>query len=602
MSSAQTFDMKRLIPFILASVVLCPMFFMHSCANTTQAPTGGKKDTIPPYITDIKPLPGAVNVPREGAQFVFTFNEYVTIKQAANIFLSPPQQKMPKARLRGKDLIVKFEEPLDSNTTYTLNFTDAIADNNEGNMFAGYTYVFSTGSRIDSMMVTGTVRDCNTLAPMKGMTVLLYKDLADSAVFLRRPFAATKTDDWGYFTIPFIEDTDYHLYAIKDVNNNNIYDPDSELVGFVDSLVHPTMVANDTLKEMLKYDMLDTLACLARESEYEIALFREKPSKQFLVRNTRTADRAAYVAFQAPNAWVDSVWVRGYKPTEVISQFNILQDSLELWVNSRKPAPDTLHVFVSYRKTDSLGVLKPATEHLKMTMPQGRKTFSKMSRKDIKHQDTTCVFKLEGKAETVEQNGYSMEFSYPIITEGFKSIRFTSINPRQKEADEPFTIEQDTLNLRRYIIRPKYKLLSGYDYKIKVPHRVFRDINGFYNDSTEVRFSLPVDETLSSITADMKGVEGKIIVDLLDEKRTTVQRSFVIDKDTVLLFPYLKAGKYSIRVTEDGNRNSIVDTGSLLEHRQPEKVRFVKIGGEEYIDLPQSSELTQTIDVSELFR
>ena len=594
--------MKKLIPIAIAFIVLFPLFFMHSCANTTQAPTGGKKDTIPPYIVGIKPLPGAVNVPTKGAKFVFTFNEFVTIKQARNIFLSPPQQKPVKAKLQGKDLIVTFEEPLDSNTTYTLSFTGALADNNENNMFAGYTYAFSTGSRIDSLMLTGTVLDCQSLAPKKDVTVLLYKDLSDSAVLKQRPFAATKTDDWGYFVIPFIADTDYRLYAIKDENNDNIYDPETELIAFADSVVRPVMKAVDTIPEMLKYDMLDTLMCLARKSEHELLMFREKPTKQYIVKQERTADRAAYVTFQSPYAWVDSVWVKGYRGSEVITQFNILQDSLEIWVNNRKPAPDTLHIFVDYRKTDTLGRLMPSTEHLKLTMPKGKKVFSKMTRKDIKKTDTTCVYKLEATAETIEQNGYSLEFTYPIIYEHFDSVKLRSVSPRQKEELAEFTVEQDSLNIRRYIIRPKDKLLPGYEYFLKLPWHAFRDINGFYSDSTEMKISLPKDETLSTIYAHMKGVDRKIIVDLLDEKRTKTIRSYVIDRDTDLSFPYLKPGKYSIRVTDDGNRNSIVDTGSLLEHRQPEKVRFYEIDGNSYIDIPASTELDQTIDIQTLFR
>lgn len=594
--------MKRFIPIFAALLVLIPLFFMHSCANTTQAPSGGKKDTIPPYIVGIKPLPGAVAVPTRGAKFVFTFNEYVTIKQARNIFLSPPQQKPVKARLKGKDLIVSFEEPLDSNTTYTLSFTGALADNNEGNPFAGYTYAFSTGEKIDSMMITGTVLDCKSLAPKKDVTVLLYKDLSDSAVLKQRPFAATKTDDWGYFVIPFIADTDYHLYAIKDENNNNFYDPDTELIAFADSLIRPTMKAVDTIPEMLKYDMLDTLACLARHSEHELLMFREKPTKQYMVKQERTADRAAYVTFQAPNAWIDSVWVKGYKGNEVITQFNIMQDSLEIWVNNRKPAPDTLNISINYRKTDSLGRLMPKVETMKLTMPKGKKTFSKMSRKDIKKDDTTCVFKLEVAAETVEQNGFSLEFTYPIIYENFDSLKFRSVSPRQKEEKRGFTVEPDSLNIRRFTIRPKDKLMPGYEYFLKVPWHSFRDINGFYCDSTEVKVTLPKDETLSCIHAHMTGVDRKIIVDLLDEKRTKALRTYIIDKDGILDFPYLKEGKYSIRVTDDGNRNSIVDTGSLLEHRQPEKVRFFEINGNEYIDIPESTELDQNINIQELFK
>ena len=593
--------MKRFLPLlILVGACLLPLFF-PSCANTTQAPTGGKKDTIPPLIIDIKPLPGAVNVPLEGANFVFTFNEYVTIKTPANIFLSPPQQRQPKSRLRGKNLIVSFEEPLRPNTTYTLSFTDAIADANEGNMFPGYTYVFSTGTRIDSMMVTGTVVDCNTLAPVKGATVLLHKDHADSAALLHRPYAAVKTDDWGFFALPFIQDTLYRLYAIKDANNDNIYDPETETVAFVDSLIRPVLFASDTVPEMLRYDMLDTLRCLARRSEHELKLFREKPSKQYIVNKVRTAERSAYITFQAPGAWIDSLWIRGYRADQVISQFNPLQDSLELWVNSRRAAPDTMRIYVNYRKTDSLGRLVPAQEVVRLAMPQEKRTYSKTVRRNLKHEDTTCVLKFSAVPETVEQNGFELEFRNPIISERFDSVQFIVTNTRQRQSRAEFTVEQDSLNLRRYILRPKDRLMPGFEYQMKLPYRAFRDINGFWSDSAAVKVSLPTDETLSTLELELSGVNCKLIVDLLGEKRDKVLRSYVTDSDGTLRFPYLKAGKYSIRITQDRNRNSIIDTGSLLGHRPPETVVFLDFHGSKYLNIPASVELTQSIDVGPLF-
>ncbi|MBP5336919.1 MAG: Ig-like domain-containing protein [Bacteroidales bacterium] len=593
--------MKRFLPLIfLVGACLLPLFF-PSCANTTQAPSGGKKDTIPPLIIDIKPLPGAVNVPLEGANFVFTFNEYVTIKTPANIFLSPPQARQPKSRLRGKNLIVSFEEPLQPNTTYTLSFTDAIADANEGNMFPGYTYVFSTGTRIDSMMVTGTVVDCNTLAPVKGATVLLHKDHADSAVLLHRPYAAVKTDDWGFFALPFIQDTLYRLYAIKDANNDNIYDPETETVAFVDSLIRPVLVASDTVPEMLRYDMLDTLRCLARRSEHELKLFREKPSKQYIVNKVRTSERSAYITFQAPGAWIDSLWIRGFQADQVISQFNILQDSLELWINSRRAAPDTMRIYVNYRKTDSLGRLTPAQEVVRLPMPQEKRTYSKTVRRNIKHEDTTCVLKFTAAPETVEQNGFELEFRNPIISERFDSVQFIVTNTRQRQSRAEFTVEQDSLNLRRYILRPKDRLMPGFEYQMKLPHRAFRDVNGFWSDSTSVKVSLPSDETLSTLELELTGVNCKLIVDLLGEKRDKVLRSYVTDSDGTLSFPYLKAGKYSIRITQDRNRNSIIDTGSLLEHRPPETVVFLDFNGSQYLIIPASVELSQSVDVGPLF-
>ena len=593
-----------LIPLGAALAALSPTFFMHSCANTTQAPTGGKKDTIPPALYWTQPVPGAVNVDTNKTKLVFGFDEYVTIKNQQNIFLSPPQKKAPKAKVKGKNVVVTFDEPLANGITYTLNFTDAIADNNEGNMFPGFTYVFSTGDNIDSMLVTGTVQDCNTLKPVKGATVMLYKDHSDSAIFKSRPFAACKTDDWGYFCIPYIPNTLYRLYALKDDNNDNIYQSeDGELVGFIDSLIRPVMRVSDTLAEMQKYDMKDTLECRARKSEYEIRLFKEESTKQKLMNKGRSADRHAYVTFMSKNAWIDSLWIKGYKQEQLISQFNLRQDSLEIWINDRRRTPDTLQLYINYRKTnDSTGVFEPSLEHYPLFIEGALpKKTGRAARQNLKHEDTICVYKLTAEPETVEQNGFSIEFAYPIIYENFDSLKFRYINPKQKELKGSFTVEKDSLNLRRYTIRPKEKLLPGYEYFLKVPHRAFRDINGFYSDSTEVKVSLPSDDKLSTIILDMKGVEGKLIVDLLNEKRDKVLRNYIIEKDTQLVFPYLKEGKYSVRVTFDYNKNSMVDTGNILEHRQPEKVAFFKVSeNEDYLDLPAATELTQIIEISEL--
>ena len=149
-----------------ATVVLLlgSIIFSHSCANTTTPPTGGPKDTIPPVLEEIYPVLGQTNVPVHKTQLKIEFNEYVKVKDPKSLFLSPPLEKAPKHKIKGKSVIVYFENDLDSNKTYTLDLTNAIADNNEGNMFPGFTLVFSTGDVIDSMMVTGIVQDCNNLS------------------------------------------------------------------------------------------------------------------------------------------------------------------------------------------------------------------------------------------------------------------------------------------------------------------------------------------------------------------------------------------------------------------------------------------------------
>lgn len=607
--------LSRYFPAIPLGMVLASVMFSHSCANTTTPPSGGPKDTIPPVIVKLFPPDGTTMVPVHKTQLSFTFDEYVVVKERQNIFLSPPQAKSPLYRIKGKSVIVSFEEDLDSNRTYTLDLTNAIADNNEGNMYPGLTLAFSTGKTLDSMMVTGSVYDCNTLMPVKGATVMLYRYQgdstvindtltvpSDSAVFLKRPDAAARTDDWGFFCIRNIEDTLYRMYAVMEETANNVYDPDNDRVAFIDSLIRPVTVVDDSLPEVIKYLMTDTIACLARKSEYEMNLFKETPSKQMIVNSERLGERTAYITFMAPYADVDSIWITGVPHERLITQFNLERDSLEIWVNDPAEQPDTLFLNVSYLKTDTLGQLSPFIEEVKLTKP--RKTgAAKSSRKDIKKEDTTTVFTIDVKPETVEQYGFTIEFKYPLVESAFDSLEFRYLNPRQEELKGKYTVTQDSLNLRKYIVRPVEPLMQGYEYFLKVPAHRFMDINGFYNDSSEVSVTLPNDDKLSSLSLTLGNVKNKYIVDLLNEKRDNVIRSFIIDSDCTLLFPYITAGKYCIRITEDLNRNGLVDTGNLLEGKQPEKVKFYRLDdGTFLIDIPEMTELAQNIDLEELFR
>ena len=279
-----------------------------------------------------------------------------------------------------------------------------------------------------------------------------------------------------------------------------------------------------------------------------------------------------------------------------------MQDSLEIWVNDPKEQPDTFFLNVNYMKTDSLGLLNSFTEEIKL-VKQKKSLAAKSSKKDMKKEDTLCVFTIDAKPETVEQYGFVFEFKYPLVEDAFDSLTFRYVNPKQQEYTEKYSIVQDSLNLRKYVLRPNVEMLPGYEYFVKVPHRKFKDINGFYNDSTEVKVTLPNDDKLSTLSLNLSNVNNKYIVDLLNEKRDKIMRSYVIDKDSTLPFPYLKSGKYSIRITEDVNRNGVVDTGNLLEHKQPEKVLFYKLeDGTVLINIPEMTELEQNIDLAEMFK
>ena len=598
--------LRKFLPLIPAALILGSLMFPSGCANTTTPPSGGPKDTIPPVITKIVPLPGSTNVDVHNTKIRFTFNEYVKIKDANSIYLSPPQEKRPKAVIRGKSVEVTFENDLDTNTTYTLDLTGAIVDNNEGNPFPGYTLVFSTGSRIDSLCMTGLVQDCNSLMPLKGITVMLYKDHSDSAVFLRRPVAAAKTDDWGFFSLRNIQDTVYRVYAVKDENNNNLYDPESERVAFLDSLFRPSVMYNDSLYELKKFDMKDTALCLARKTDVELNLFREKPSKQLIVKKERVGLRTAYLTFMAPGTIVHDMRIKGLPREKLISQFNPQRDSLELWVNDPRKMPDTLHLAIKYDKTDTTGKLRPTEETVKLSIGKElRAELMKQQRtstRDRKHEDTIAVMTTVADPTTVEQYGFEVEFKFPLVEEAWNALTFRSVNPRQQEAPGKVRVVRDSTNLRRYNIYLEEKLQTGFDYFLKIPHRIFRDVNGFYNDSTELKVTLPNDEKLSSISLELSGVKNKYIVDLLSEKRDKVIRSFIVENNATVLFPYLKEGKYCIRITEDLNRNNLVDTGVLLLHKQPEKVRYFKVDDQIMIQVLERSEMIWKLNLEEMFR
>ena len=598
-------NLKKFIPLIPVAFILGSLMFPWGCANTTTPPSGGDKDTIAPVMKKISPLPGTVNVNPHKTKIVFTFDEYVKIKDANGIFLSPPLEKKPKATIKGKSVVVSFESDLDTNTTYTLDLTGAIADNNEGNMFPGFTLVFSTGSKIDSMCLTGLVQDFQTLKPLKGTTVMLYKDHRDSAVFLNRPYAAAKTDDWGFFSIRNIQDTVYRVYAVKDENNNNKYDPESERIAFLDSLFRPSIVYDDSLYELKKFEMKDTALCLARKTDFELNMFREKPTKQLIVKKERVGVRTAYLTFMAPDAVIHDMRIKGLPREKIISQFNPQKDSLELWVNDQRKMPDTLQLVIKYDKTDTTGTLVPTEETVRLALDKKVRAELMKKANDIrsrKHEDTIAVMKTVADASTIEQYGYQIEFQYPLIEQAWDSLILRSVNPRQQEAKMDYVLERDSTNLRKFSIKPTTPFQPGFDYFLKIPYRRFRDINGYYNDSTELKVTLPKDDKLSSITLELSEVHNKYIIDLLNEKRDKVIRSFIVNADGPVLFPYLKAGKYCIRITEDINRNNIVDTGNLLEHRQPEKVRFFKLEDQFLINVLERSEMVWTLDLQEMFR
>ena len=600
------------IIFIAAAAAYC--FYHSSCANTHGSPTGGPKDTIPPIVLATVPDSNSTNVPGDlKSSISITFNEYIQIVDASkNILLSPPQQKRVKTRLKGKSLIVSFEEPLDSNKTYTIYFGSALADNNEGNVLTNYAYSFSTGAVLDSMLYSGTVLDYSTLLPLEGVTVALYENPRDSSVLAELPDAVTRSDKWGYFCFRNLKNCRYTLYAFKDENNNNLYDPGVELVGFLDSTITPSVVMDGSNAQLARYRMDDTLSCMSRPIESSIYLFKEKNSMQYISDYKRTSNKGAYIKFGAADAAIDSFSILGIRDNQIIKQFNSLKDSLNFWINDPRELPDTLYLGIRYMKTDSLGNLSLSTENLRLTAPREKKETESQEQEDEQEKDGRAKkkkrsdlleFTLAADPKKVEQDGYVITFTEPLVECHADSILFTMSTPRKVVTTEKFTLEQDSTDVNRYVLRPADGFKIGNEYTLLILQAAFKDINGFTNDTTESTITLPTDDKLSTLTLDVKNVDARYIIELVNETRDKVFRQHIIKKDSMLLFPYLDAGRYSVRITQDKNSNGLLDPGVVLKKIQPEMVRLYKTSGNvTVIEIGEKMDLEQEVDISRLFK
>ena len=597
--------MKRVIltAVALALFAACCLF-SHSCAKTTTPPSGGPKDTLPPVLLKVTPLPGVTGFPLTDGKISLVYNEYTVVKTATDILLSPPTKRRPIAKVKGKSIVITLQDTLRADQTYNIDFGQALADNNEGNLAPRMVFTFSTGDSIDSLYFTGSVLDSKTLSPVKNALVTAYTDLSDSACFNALPNAIVKTDEWGFFALRNLRDTIYQVFVFSDTDGNFKYNPDEDKIGFLDSLYRPTTMATDSTYELRTFDMSDSARCSVRESMITLLLFKELQTTQYLQNSGRKTERQGFLKFSAGNVEINSLEFVGIPDSSVILQYNPTRDSIDFWINTDYRLDDSLLIRLNYMKTDSTGVLSPAEENLALAV-KSEESLSMSDRDKQKNARPDTVFRLTVTAqdETVEQLGVTLDSNLPLLQVVRDSIRLMETNPKGQKTEKPFSLTQDTLEIRRYVIRPAEQLIKGYDYELTIPQGTFFNLDHLPNALATAKFKVPQSEELSTMQIRLTGVDSRYIVELTDEKGSKVFRTYHTETEGVLDFPYIKAGKYMIRITRDKNRNGIADTGNLLERRQPETVRYFESKpGDRILDIPESVEIEQNIDLKELFR
>lgn len=614
--------MKKIISYLSISVavILFAMFFAlpQGCANTTAAPAGGPKDTIPPLLTATIPDVNQANVPVTLKRIELQFNEYVKIVDAKkNIMLSPPPEKNPTVRTKGKGIVVELHSELKPNTTYSMYFGNAIQDNNEGNPFPVFALSFSTGSQVDSLMYSGLVVDASTLLPVENATVMLHINPSDTTLSKTLPVAATRTDAYGYFVLRNLKDTLYSLFAITDQNNNYRYEQtDGDLVGFLDTLIRPVKRMFTYAPEIQPYFLTDTAGLLRRPIETNVFLFKENSSRQFLRSYKRIQPRALELKFGAPNPVIISAAIPGMDSTHIVRQHNYRRDSLIWWL-AAPSVPDTVQLYLTYIATDdSLNILKPRTDTLKFNpyvdekaKEQEKQDLDNLGRNrsdrqqtppSVKQQKETMDLKVSAVPEKIPEDGVLVQFPSLPVNPDFNLAQMTRITSQEDTVKVLFTVRPDSLDLCLYRIFPD-TYLEGTQYTFLIPSDAFTDIYGLPNDSLETQFKTLLSEDFGALCLQVQNVPSPIILDLMNESRNQILGTRRIVSDTTVSFPYLKAGKYTIRVTEDLNGNGFWDTGSLVGKKQAERVRMFRLpGGGQIIELSEKMELTQTILIEPL--
>ena len=602
--------MKRTIISALSLLAFAACCFVsRSCANTTTPPSGGPKDTIPPVLLSVTPENYATNVPVIGQKILLLFDEYTVVKTSTDIFMSPPHKKKPTAKVKGKNIVVTIQDSLRADQTYTIDFGQALADNNEGNLAPRYVYTFSTGDVIDSLYFTGKVFDSQTLEPVKGVMVTAYSDLSDSACFLTLPDAAVKTDDWGFFTIRNIKAQPYRIYAYTDGNADYKYDPDEDQVAFLDTVFTPFSIVRDSIYELGSFDMKDTALCAAREPMMSLMLFKELQSIQYLQNSGRKTEKSGFLKFSAADVHINSLEFMGIKSDKVIIQYSPMRDSLDFWIDVNYRLEDSLMIRLDYMKTDSTGALSPFVENLSLPVMKNLeeeellKGLSREQKKQYKNKKDTA-FKLTTVVanETVETDGITVSSALPISAIIQDSISLVEKNPKGQLSNKKFSFTQDTSDIRVYHIKPDENLIKGYEYTLYLPQGTFTNLDKLPNSREEIQFQIPGGEDLCVLTLNLQNVDGQYIVDVLDESGKNVIRKVVVNKDYTAEFKYMKPGKYMIRLSQDSNGNGTVDTGNLLEKRQPEMVKFYQSSpGNSILEIPESFDVEQDINIKAIF-
>jgi len=558
-------------------------FLFPSCASIG-SPFGGDFDTIPPIFIKSKPAPNTVNY--TGNKIELYFDEFIKIeKPMEKVIITPPQSKMPVIKAIGKKVIVELKDSLISNTTYTFDFTNAIVDNNEGNAIEGFTFAFSTGDVIDSLVVSGILLNAENLEPMPNIMVGLHTNLEDSAL-TTLPFVRTSmTNDKGSFWIRNVAAGTYRLFALKDQNRDFMYDPDKEEIAFHDELITPDFISEIRM-DTVRIDSLtiDTIKEIRFNrfvpDDITLFLFKETTNIQYLSKTERPVERQLVFRFNSEintppviNLLEDDT-ENNFSPDCFIAEYSNDKKDLTYWVtDSLIFNKDTIRIEANYMITDSLKNLVNFTDTIQFVWRNREAQTKDNQNKDKKNEpkERPDILKIDWTAKRTMDvfDTLKITFAEPVI-----DIDFDKILIQQKVdtlwEDRKFPIIRDPLNPRLYIV--DHKWFYEQEFQIIIDSAAIFSVYGNWNDSIGTIFKFNSEKEYGNIYVKISGSEGPGFGELLDNAERVVRKAILENGE--LVFEDLKPGNYFLRYIEDTNENGIWDTGNYSENLQPERVYY----------------------------
>ena len=345
-------ELFRYLLKILFFVIL--LFALYSCANIV-APTGGPADNIAPNILECAPPNKSKNF--IGKEIKIKFDEFVALRDInKNLIISPLLKNKPDLKIKGKSILISFNDTLKTNTTYVINFGNSIVDITEGNVLKNYIYVFSTGDYIDSLQIKGKVINSKDLTPQKDQYVFLHSDLSDSAVLKKIPDYITKSNNNGEFTINNVHEGKYHIFSLNDVNSNYLFDQPNEDFSFYDSLIIPGVITSVKLDTLKKDSVVKRISSRYFPDNILLKTFQEDRKKLYLSKSERKERNRCTFIFSKPVEKQAEILPFGFTPSadwKVISR-NITNDSLTCWISDTLVSNmDSLNFLVKYRYRNS---------------------------------------------------------------------------------------------------------------------------------------------------------------------------------------------------------------------------------------------------------